>query len=360
MRLNGFCWAALAGAALLCGCAESARPKPDVPQVCTAGGGGELSCNVNLVPTKKQVNVTGFTWESDGSDPARKLEIPFGFDFGFFVLVDRKNGAPKLVSITQSFDIKNVNPSSQELIFFLGAKNSYYVGPIYPKWRRSSVDKDEYQCSDLEAAQKEELQSIYNPCASSLTRAAKGARLIATTVTSVLSLGTSKLYSVVIDTDAVNKLIVDIGLFDHLEQALLDKSRASDHTYYLNMFSLSKTSLQFESFIQKYRGNDPDNLVPIAQERLLQARKEEDRKVAVDKARAAEAEEARRQFSAVINRFRSKLQSGDDSHCGLVVEDKPPVASVQTMIGIVWFRTDQLYPVGAVRCQFMNGQYVPP
>jgi TPR repeat protein len=60
------------------------------------------------------------------------------------------------------------------------------------------------------------------------------------------------------------------------------------------------------------------------------------------------------------NAFRNSLKVGDDSHCGLVIEVKPPIARIQTMIGEIWLKVEQLHPRGTQSCRFHNGVYVDP
>jgi hypothetical protein len=49
--------------------------------------------------------------------------------------------------------------------------------------------------------------------------------------------------------------------------------------------------------------------------------------------------------------------SDDESHCGLVIEVKPPLVKLQTMIGEYWMRVEQVYARADHGCQFVNGQY---
>jgi TPR repeat protein len=58
--------------------------------------------------------------------------------------------------------------------------------------------------------------------------------------------------------------------------------------------------------------------------------------------------------------FRRQLAVGNDSHCGLIVEVKGPIAKVQTMIGEMWLKVDQLFPQGQESCRFRNGVYQDP
>ncbi|WP_420590335.1 cell envelope integrity protein TolA [Bacterioplanoides sp.] len=56
--------------------------------------------------------------------------------------------------------------------------------------------------------------------------------------------------------------------------------------------------------------------------------------------------------------FREQLQEGDESHCGLVVEVKSKVVMVQSVIGQVWIKRNEIYPDGEARCRFVNGRYI--
>ena len=58
--------------------------------------------------------------------------------------------------------------------------------------------------------------------------------------------------------------------------------------------------------------------------------------------------------------FRKSLHVGSDSHCGLVIEVKYPIAKVQSMIGETWLKVSQLYPKGGRDCRFLNGVYQDP
>ena len=58
--------------------------------------------------------------------------------------------------------------------------------------------------------------------------------------------------------------------------------------------------------------------------------------------------------------FRKTLKTGDVSHCGLVIEVTPPIAKVQSMIGEVWIKIEQLFPRDKQECRFRNGVYVDP
>jgi len=74
----------------------------------------------------------------------------------------------------------------------------------------------------------------------------------------------------------------------------------------------------------------------------------------------AEVERQATLWRQVLARFRETLAPGDPTHCGMVLEVKPPIVKVQTVVGEKWFRAEQLYPAGKARCDFVNDQYVQP
>lgn len=56
-----------------------------------------------------------------------------------------------------------------------------------------------------------------------------------------------------------------------------------------------------------------------------------------------------------VPELRRKLRSGDDSHCGVVVERKGEIALIETAIGQKWLKVRQLHQPGARGCRFVNG-----
>lgn len=63
---------------------------------------------------------------------------------------------------------------------------------------------------------------------------------------------------------------------------------------------------------------------------------------------------AQQRLQAQLPDFRRKLRSGDDSHCGLVIERKGNIALVETIIGQKWLKISQLHQPGARSCTFFN------
>jgi hypothetical protein len=75
-----------------------------------------------------------------------------------------------------------------------------------------------------------------------------------------------------------------------------------------------------------------------------------------ERRRAIEEDQRRQaQFQKQLPEFRRKLRSGDDSHCGLVVERKGEIALIETAIGQKWLKVSQLHQPGARSCRIVNG-----
>jgi hypothetical protein len=63
---------------------------------------------------------------------------------------------------------------------------------------------------------------------------------------------------------------------------------------------------------------------------------------------------------AAANDFRSKLGIGDETHCGMVVEMKLPIVKVQSPAGEKWLKLAQLFPPGAIPCQYVKASRAEP
>lgn len=87
--------------------------------------------------------------------------------------------------------------------------------------------------------------------------------------------------------------------------------------------------------------------------RQEQERADEERRKAVEAAATRFMKEA----EARAVSFRKTMKPGDSSHCGMVIEVKRPIAQVQTIIGAVWLKINQIYRPGDHLCLFENGAY---
>jgi hypothetical protein len=74
----------------------------------------------------------------------------------------------------------------------------------------------------------------------------------------------------------------------------------------------------------------------------------------------ANEQKAKKEQQKHLIGFRKNLKSGDDSHCGLIIDVKANIVLVQTMSGQLWIKKQDVYPPNQEQCRFMNGEYVPP
>jgi hypothetical protein len=59
--------------------------------------------------------------------------------------------------------------------------------------------------------------------------------------------------------------------------------------------------------------------------------------------------------------LRRSVKIGSETHCGLVIDVRQPLAQVQSPDGPYWLKIEQLFLPGVgVRCTFVNGRYVEP
>lgn len=96
-----------------------------------------------------------------------------------------------------------------------------------------------------------------------------------------------------------------------------------------------------------------------SQNALAQARAEEQERAQKAEHAAAEADQQRRLLETAAS-FRTNLRVGSDTHCGLVIEIRPPLAQVQASVGPYWLKIAQIFPPNTVGCRFSDGRYLDP
>lgn len=142
----------------------------------------------------------------------------------------------------------------------------------------------------------------------------------------------------------------------------LDKSTSTYRTIPLRFLKglklVSRTDAQevVERYSRDERLRIEEQQRKEEQARLLrqeQERADEERRKAVE----AAATRFKKEAEARAVSFRKSMKPGDSSHCGMVIEVKRPIAQVQTMIGAVWLKINQIYLPGDHPCLFENGAY---
>lgn len=128
------------------------------------------------------------------------------------------------------------------------------------------------------------------------------------------------------------------------------RKKEEEYQQYRQSFLEANTYDDFKKFYIKYKDNDPDNLAEEGQKKWSEIIAK-GMMIRFEKAKAEEEQ---------TKKFRKNIQSGIDSHCGLIIETNEKVVKVQTPVGEYWFKKEQLYPPGLANCRFVNGTYMEP
>ena len=294
--------------------------------------------------------------------------------WGTYVLIKKEGDAWETAMVgTGRFnrgwfaDAKNRRAGEGELLFL--ADDLSYVSvefaPLDVKNTRDGTD-GRYVCFHVDQGKRNTKDFYPNACNSDLTSNADQLKNTAKQVAvAALTLGITALAANTLKSVDPAKVLAAMD-----SAGVIPKVK---HYRYAQDFGTAKTSAQLQSFINRYRDDDPDGLVSKAQRSLEEVR-EQERIEGERRAREAELSRQRQERAADLAqretarraeavrlrtaRFRQSLQAGDQSHCGLVIEVKKPLVKVQAMIGEYWLRTDQVYAAGDHDCRFVNGQYV--
>lgn len=147
---------------------------------------------------------------------------------------------------------------------------------------------------------------------------------------------------------AANKQFLKLFNESYVTKAKSAKS-VNDYRYIINVYGIHKDKLhstKYLEFAKRKVAEYSKEQELLAQKRAEQQRLYEDQK--------------RQKFIANVKSYRNSLSEGQDSHCGLIVEVKDKVVRVETMVGLKFFKREQLYPAGVASCSFRNNVYQPP
>lgn len=215
--------------------------------------------------------------------------------------------------------------------------------------------------------------SQYSICASDLTKNNAGAAEMVIGNLFNVALGTVRT-TVIVDTELLLTAAAQSGAFTTAEawRQQVDLQR------YRDQFESANTSSKFEAFIQSYKNNDPDNLLPQAAIRRDELRAQEARNKAIaEQERVAQLKRAqalqndqmkqdeirRKERQKEISEFRRTIKIETKTNCGPVLEIKGQLAKiyfpVQNYGNEHWIDKSTLFPWN-YRCLFLNGQYQPP
>lgn len=324
---------------------------------------------------------------------------------GYYLLLGKINNGWKVDSI--GLTPPNVtDPRTQEIIYadnWYGEFQPYFADYVqwyqrnYPKGSAGYMHSMKWYSYNCYSGQKNE-RPAYNPCDSNLTTQTNKSISVASNVLiGVLSLGTSlrngvetvvsvdkeKLSQALVSSDAVSMLkayqqkAIEQSDFDHATSSLalrnfIAKYQNNDpdrlvaqaekqlpdveaketeeaHAQYQQAFESASSESDLESFIGKYHGDDPDNLVPKAQLKLNSVIAKKD----------AEERQAREELA----KWQNSLQVGDETNCGEVLELRRGLVKVNFPVENYgnehWIKKNLILKPDA-GCQFVNGNYIPP
>lgn len=149
------------------------------------------------------------------------------------------------------------------------------------------------------------------------------------------------------------------------EKAAIEKKEKQLQAY-RRSFDTATTSSDIRTFIQRYTDNDPDLLIPKANEKLriaeaadareAERQREVERKEAEHQRKVAQAEAKR------LTEWQNSLKVGDDTNCGPVLERKAALIKVYFPVENYgnehWIKADLIErPTNG--CLFVNGKYRP-
>lgn len=237
----------------------------------------------------------------------------------------------------------------QDPVVYLGTKFSYRDC----RWTEANgIESCACSSSDGDSRKK----AGYHFCTSSFKRAKANSlkegmsRNQGNLIVGALDAAFVSLYE--IDVEGIRAALREAG-FDQFLQEVRDMERRQR---YRNEFAAAASSADLSMFISKYQANDPDKLVPMAmkkKEAALASENEEKQRLMDEKAREARE----------LALFRKRLDNGDETNCGPVIESKGALVKVYFPVANYgnehWVRKSLLYPAG-YGCRFVNGGYVPP
>ncbi|QDG38786.1 hypothetical protein FJN14_10135 [Alteromonas mediterranea] len=148
--------------------------------------------------------------------------------------------------------------------------------------------------------------------------------------------------------DAAKKQFVDL-LNESYQSKAKNAQLLVDYKYIINVYGPHKDKLHTKKYLE------------IANKKIAEYKKEQ--QVLAQKSaeqRRLYDQQQRQKFIANIKSYRNSLSEGQDSHCGLIVEVKDKIVRVETMVGLKFFKKDQMYPAGVANCRFLNNVYQPP
>lgn len=272
---------------------------------------------------------------------------------GYYALLEH-SGNEWSVADVKSEPITHRNNPQQEILFV--SKSSKVIAPFYDKRMGSG---DHAECTPII-----QTSQAYGLCNSSFAVAevgmSIGKNIVSCATALCLAAGTWKRVD--------PQLIQQAALNSNLIAKVQEKIAEDEHTKYLAEFSQATTIPKLQAFSNRYRNNDPDGLIPKAQEKLAvleqQSTLEAERRSAELRQLSEARQKAKNQANERAKQFRESIKVGHETNCGPVIEMKGTLIKIYFPIKDYgnehWLRLDEVYPKELADCRFVNGVYQPP
>ncbi|HNB19459.1 MAG TPA: hypothetical protein PLY05_07505 [Agitococcus sp.] len=317
-------------------------------------------------------------------------------DITYYITIKEVNNHWDINSINKDF----MTPDDYKSVEILGVSEDLKtIKPAFQKYYGGK--KGSFACSkggeEYTRQRAPDVPNVYNPCESKLTSVNKTKAIVSNTFNTAFRLGLNiatgqVVYSVDTDKAKIKEIIQETQLLEKLKNYIHEQKLAS----YREEFKTAYSSKKLQSIIEKYQGNDPENLIPSAierkktlelkeadeQQKMLEKRKVElEHQAAIDKKKAeiayqeevehrkfiAEQERERqvryKQLMSDVKSFQATIKMGIQTNCGPVLETKGTLIKVYFPVKDYgnehWIKKSTLYP-SIYPCSFANGRYIEP
>ena len=287
------------------------------------------------------------------------VDIGFGAErrslWGVVAVLEYEGDDWTVVSMTDSRDIarrKDLREGPNQETLFVSV-DLELIEPYYE-------DISQIRQATIECTPMFDQKGVYSPCKSRFM-----------TVNAAMSAGKNLL-------SIFNSLGMNAGshkALDHAEvvraieatdllEAVAQKVDDIEYAEYVALFASAQSAMDYALFIDRYRRDDPDNLIPTAIERRNAAL------VAEENARLSGLPvDAQTQAIAIDNErgrietFRESLDVGNTTNCGPIIEIEAGWVRVKHEVegfgSRHWVLRSEVFPP-RYPCEFVDGAYQPP
>ena len=287
------------------------------------------------------------------------VDVGFGAErrslWGVIAVLEHEGGNWTVVSMTDSRDIARrrdlrEGPNQEALFVSVDLKS---VEPYYEDI--SQIRQATVECTPLF-----DEKGVYSPCKSRFMTVNAAMSAGKNLLSIFNSLGMNAGSHKALDHGEVIEAIEATDLLEAVAQKVDD----IEYAEYVALFASAQSAMDYALFIDRYRRDDPDNLIPTAIERRNAAL------VAEENARLSGLPvDAQTQAIAIDNErgrietFRESLDVGNATNCGPIIEIEAGWVRVRHEVegfgSRHWILRSEAFPP-RYPCEFVDGAYQPP